>query len=66
MSKKMKPYILNSDGSVEWQCHKCSEPILIYKGDSMVVVVGERGMVDGILCNHCAKPKKKETAKDGR
>lgn len=66
MSKEIKPYIVNGDGSVEWQCHQCSEPILIFKGDSMVVVVGENGIVDGILCNECAKTDRKEEAKDGR
>lgn len=64
-TQETKHFILNGDGSVEWQCHKCDEPILIYKGDAIVVVVGDHGVVDGILCNKCAKPDNKE-AKDGR
>lgn len=55
MAKDVKPYTVNKDGSVEWQCLDCSEPILIYKGDAMTVVVGEGGIVEGILCTVCAK-----------
>ena len=55
-----KQFLVNGDGSVEWQCLQCKEPILIYKGDSMVVVVGDHGVVDGILCNHCAKPENRK------
>ena len=63
MDNTEKPFIVNDDGSVEWQCHKCSEPLLIYKGDKMTIVVGEGGVVDGIMCTMCAK---KAEAKDGR
>lgn len=67
MAKQMKPYTINPDGSVEWQCLYCSEPILIYKGDAMTVVVGEVGMVDGILCTVCAKRRDSvKEATDGR
>lgn len=51
----MKDYICNGDGSVESQCLDCNDAILIYKCDAMTVVVGEGGIVDGILCTVCAK-----------
>lgn len=66
MGKRIKPFTQNEDGSVEWQCHKCSEPILMFPGDAMTVVVGDGGIVDGVLCAVCAKTPGSKEAKDGR
>jgi hypothetical protein len=55
VSSETRPYIVNGDGSVEWQCHRCAEPILIYKDDVMTIVVGEGGVVAGVLCELCAR-----------
>jgi hypothetical protein len=59
----MKPYITNTDGSVEWQCSHCCEPILLFPRDAVTVVVGDGGVVDGVLCERCAlkKPRGGET-----
>jgi hypothetical protein len=63
----MKPYITNADGSVEWQCNECCEPILLFPKDAVTVVVGEAGAVDGVLCEPCARIKHfGEEAADGR
>jgi hypothetical protein len=61
----MKPYITNTDGSVEWQCNECCEPILLFPKDAVTVVVGEGGVVDGVLCEPCARRKQSEEATDG-
>jgi len=63
----VKPYIANADGSVEWQCYECCEPILLFPKDAVTVVVGEAGAVDGVLCELCARNKQSgEEAKHGR
>jgi hypothetical protein len=51
----MKPYITNTDGSVEWQCNQCYEPILLFPSDTVTAVVGEGGLVYGVLCEQCAR-----------
>lgn len=66
MTKNIKPFTRNSDGSVEWQCHECSEPILMFPGDPMTVVVGEHGVVDGVLCTVCARTAGNKESTDGR
>jgi hypothetical protein len=53
----MKPYIANADGSVEWQCNLCCEPILLFANDAVTVIVGGNGVVDGVLCEMCARKK---------
>ena len=62
----MKPYITNTDGSVEWQCNECCEPILLFPKDAVTIVVGDHGVVDGVLCEPCARKKQSgEEATDG-
>jgi hypothetical protein len=57
--------IRHPDGSVEWRCLKCGEPLLMFKGDPITVSVGEGGVVEGVLCNICADEPSKEPT-DGR
>lgn len=66
MSHQAKPPIVHPDGSVEWQCLGCREPLLLFKGDPMVVRVGDGGEVEGILCEPCARESNQGDAKDGR
>jgi hypothetical protein len=58
----VKEYIVNGDGSVEWQCNECSEPMLLFPSDAVTVVVGERGVVAGVICERCAN--KRQVAKN--
>jgi hypothetical protein len=53
--------ICHPDGSVEWRCLKCGEPLLIFKGDRITVSVGDAGVVDGVVCEICTDKE----AKDG-
>jgi DNA-directed RNA polymerase subunit RPC12/RpoP len=52
-SKTSQP-ITHPDGSVEWACMKCGEPLLMFKGDPIAVSVGENGEVDGVVCERCS------------
>lgn len=63
----MKDYIVNKDGSVEWQCNTCSEPMLLFPDDAVTVIVGEGGVVSGVLCERCTKRSRdSQEATDGR
>lgn len=57
----MKDPIVNKDGSVEWQCKECGEPMLLFPSDAVAVVVGEHGDT-GVLCERCAN--KRQPAKN--
>jgi hypothetical protein len=54
--------IIHPDGSVEWRCVRCGEPLLIFKGDPITVSVGEGGVVEGVVCNMCKDEPRKEAA----
>lgn len=43
----------NKDGSVEWSCLRCGEPLLVFPGDYISVRVGDDGVVEGLLCESC-------------
>jgi hypothetical protein len=56
--------IRHPDGSVEWRCLKCGEPLLLFKGDPITVSVGDGGVVDGVVCEICSQLRTEAT--DGR
>lgn len=45
----------NKDGSVEWSCLYCGQPLLSFVGDHISVRVGDDGEVQGVLCEICVK-----------
>lgn len=54
----MPEAIKHSDGSVEWPCLVCGEPILMFPGDAVDIKVGAGGAVAGAYCTKCAATQK--------
>jgi hypothetical protein len=59
LSMKTEP-TRHPDGSFEWDCRICGEALLFYKGDEIVVSVGDNGEVIGVVCDRCSNSEKQE------
>ena len=54
----MSEVIKHSDGSIEWPCLVCGEPILMFPGDTVDIKVGKGGAAVGAYCTKCVATQK--------
>jgi hypothetical protein len=46
-------YRANPDGSWEWACYWCNEPLLVHPEDEVCAVTTKAGQFAGIQCSVC-------------
>ena len=51
-------YHANPDGSWEWVCYWCNEPLLVYPEDHVGAVTTKDGRFAGVQCRSCEIERK--------